>query len=247
MSYPTLISSKITSRKPSKQIVQALELTPEEASQIYLCDVQQYSNLGSQDPSKALRIELIHYINEQSNPRLQRFRGMGFLINPLQPDLIKVVVKSYPYADPITSDELPERFREHKFSVSRQGFVARVFKLFGKVHISTHRKLDCVNSRFGESKPMKEMFQEVAEQVGLDVNQLFDQERGDSPYCHIFFVSHEEMRLLRSGEDQSELIYLGSLKQEKVRWVDVEEDDPFTFEDMVPVEMKGEIFQRLRP
>jgi hypothetical protein len=235
--------------KPPAVIVKALKLSPEDASALYVSDSQTYGNINDADASKHMQVVQVHYAHDKPSPAMNRFRGMAVVLNPLQPTLVKVVIKSYPYEDAIVGDEFPEQFGEEaKFSESRQGFVVRVAKPFSTVNISTHRKIDCSRSKFGNSIPMKDMFMQAAEKRGLNVEDLF-KVRGDSLFCHVFFVSHTQMRLLPTENDDDDLIYLGSLKQQVADWADEDDDavDEVVLQDMVPCDPGFAQLEALRP
>jgi len=239
--------------KPPAIIAQALKLNAEDINALYVSDSQTYAITRDADPSKHISMVQIHYTQENPSADLQKFRGMVFRLDPRQPHLVKVVIKSSPYEAPIVADTFPLAYKAEaeptaKFSKSRQGFVVRLAKPGNVVLCSTHRKLDSSRSKFGNSIPMKDMFMEAAEKRGLDVEALFKNSY-DSTYCHVFFVSHVQMRLLPTEDDNDEIIYLGSMKQQATRWseIDDEDDSSITFEDMVPSDPGLKALEELRP
>lgn len=243
-SEPTVIkghAKRHQNEKPPAVIITALGLKEDQASSLYVSDVQEYSS--------GARLVQLHYAADKPATDIQRFRGWVFKIDPMIPNIVSVRAKSFPYEDPIIADVFPEGFTNEKFSVSRQGFVARVFCPFNEVNISTHRKIDCARSRFGPSIPMKEMFEQAAALKGLDVQTLFNG-RDSKLYCHVFFVSHEQLRLIPSEDDSSELIYLGSMKTQTLNWADQNDEDDqskIVLEDMIPSDPKIAQLEALRP
>lgn len=237
--------------KPPAIIVKALKLNAEDVNALYVSDSQTYSiGRNVSDPSNHISMVQIHYTQENPSANLQKFRGMVFRVDPRRPELVKVVIKSSPYEEPIVASEFPEAYKtgaDTKFSKSRQGFVVRLAKPGNTVLCSTHRKLDSSRSKFGNSIPMKEMFMEASAKRGLDVESLF-RTSNDSTYCHVFFVSHVQMRLLPTEDDNDELIYLGSMKQMSTDWGDIDDnDDELIYEDMVPCDPGLKVLEDLRP
>jgi hypothetical protein len=234
-------------QRPPPELVKALKLTPELEKQLYVADTQAYSN-GRQ-------IWQLHYSATEPSPELQSYRGVAYMTNPIVRDEIITVCKSYPYEQPVVASEFPVQFSVEnnptaKFSKQRQGFVVRVYCPFGNVNISTHRKIDCAKSRFGQSIYMKEMFQQAAEAKGLDVKKLFPS-MTDKRYCHVFFVEHKEMRMIPVvGAPDFDLVYLGSMKQVVANWADADDEDEAgepIVRDMLPCEPKIPTLEALRP
>ena len=233
--------------RPSPELVAALKLTPEQAAQLYVTDIQTYSN--------GFQVEQLHYLATDPTPELQRYRGVAFLTKPMLKGEILTVCKSFPYEQPVVAPEFPVQFSAEncptaKFSKSRQGFVARVFCPFGDVNISTHRKIDCAKSRFGQSIFMKDMFIMAAESKGLVVKDLF-RSTSDKRMCHVFFVEHQDMRMIPvKGAPEYDLVYLGSMKQVIPSWADQdeeEENNETTVRDMAPCEPNIQVLEALRP
>jgi len=233
--------------RPSAELVKALKLTPEQAAQLYVTDTQSYSN--------GYQIVQLHYLATDPTPELQRYRGVAFLTNPMLKGEISTVCKSYPYETPVVTPQFPMEFNvenapEAKFSKSRQGFVVRAFCPYGEVNISTHRKIDCAKSRFGQSIFMKEMFQLAADAKGLVVKDLF-RSMGDKRMCHVFFVEHKDMRMIPVKDaPEYDLVYLGSMKQDIPSWADQDEEDEdgeVIVRDMVPCNPKIPTLEALRP
>jgi len=231
-------------------LIEALKLTPEQVRELYVSDNQSYSN--------GMELIQLHFKTDTPSAEVQKYRGVVFKYgDPINPRLVSMRAMSFPYADPIIADELPAHFVEQgdkvKYSTSRQGFVARVFCPVNTVCVSTHRKIDCARSKFGASIPMKEMFQQAAELAKFDPAKLFTSAESKL-YCHVFFVSHTDMRLLPTEDDAPELMYLGSLRTDakKLMWADAVEDDEdddrvASLEVMLPAEPQLPALELLRP
>lgn len=250
---PTLVPTDHAKRfqdvKIPDCIVQALKLTPQQVRELYVSDSQAYSNNS--------QLVQLHFKTDTPSPEVQKYRGWVLQHGGLMQDnQVTVRAMSFPYLDPIIADELPAGFEQARFSHSRQGFVARVFCPYSKVNISTHRKIDCERSRFGQSIPMKEMFEQAAQAKGFDysASKLFGT-REAKLYCHVFFVSHDDMRLIPTDEQQPELIYLGSLKSQvkQMTWAELNEsedepeDEPPRLVEMTFAEPNIPELEALRP
>ncbi len=73
--------------------------------------------------------------------------------------------------------------------ISLEGAVIRLFKHDGVIRYSSHRKINCVNSRCGDSPTFLEMYKELN---GPDVDTLFDPQKRYSAHCYLFLMSHPQ-------------------------------------------------------
>jgi hypothetical protein len=230
--------------RPPSELMAALKISPEQAAQLYVADTQSYSD-GSV-------ITQLHFMATDPVPELQRYRGVAYMSRSMIKNEILTVCKSFPYELPVVAAEWPVQFDTiptAKFSKSRQGFVARVYCPYNNVNISTHHKIDCAKSRFGQSTFMKEMFTLAAEAKGLNVKGLFSS-TPDKRMCHIFFVEHKEMRMIPVADGPDfDLVYLGSMKQDIPSWADQDEEESVgvVVRDMVPCEPNIAALEALRP
>lgn len=92
------------------------------------------------------------------------------------------------------------------------GFEATVIMMFkhaGVVYRRTHRRLDPVNSRWGQSKS----FAEMGVELGLPADDvLFNPKAAYSPYCHIFLMVHPDILVsTKAPIGPGFLVYRGAL------------------------------------
>lgn len=229
---PVLITDHAKRRPNSvlpQPIIQALGLTPEQAGKMYISDSAEFkSNNLINDV-----LYQIHYKAEVPDNETKHYRGLVILKTPYT-NVLSVCARSYEWEDPIVSDTLPAHGKGDKYSISKQGFLARVFMQHRKIFVSTHRKIDCANSKFGNSTPLKQMFLDACSARGLDLEKVF---KGRENYCHIFFVSNKELCLIDSEDCDNSISYLGSFVRKTASWADEDDlpDDKFVLMPMLPV------------
>lgn len=201
-----------------ENIIEGLKLTPEQVKAMYISDYRKFEN-GEE-------LVQLHYKAEIPESIVKQHRGWVIKVNaPTSTEKrIRVVARSYDWTDPIVAERIPESLPGDKYTISKQGFLARVYNVNGNIFIGTHRKIDSANSKFGESKPMKEMFLEACALKGLDVSELFNT-YGKSIYCHLFFVTHKDLQLINSDQSDLDISYMGSYKRQMTSWIDLDEED----------------------
>jgi len=172
----------------------------------------------SDNPEKQLY--LVHYTQNSNMERFGELRGVVV-------DLVArtVVCRSFGYTPTATTSKLvvaedghfhltDQNFREHVISpdyvsikLGFEGTILRVFKHGGIVYHSTHRRLNPVNSRWGNSITFLEMYSALN---GPADDVLFNPKSDYSPYCHIFLMVHPDV-LVATKQDVGPgyLVYLG--------------------------------------
>src|SRR5947209_13190860 len=80
-----------------------------------------------------------------------------------------------------------------EIKISFEGVIVRFFKHDGIVYRSTHRRLNMVNSRWGNSKLFSEIYKELN---GPNDDVLFRNEFANSPYCHFFMMVHPDLLIV---------------------------------------------------
>lgn len=94
-----------------------------------------------------------------------------------------------------------------KLFLGYEGAMIRLFKWNGQVFFSTHCRIDASRSNWGGRTQFFELFKQLG---GPDISSLFGEEPF-SPYCHLFLIVHNEIRLATSTSD-NRIIYLGVKK-----------------------------------
>jgi len=115
--------------------------------------------------------------------------------------------------------------------VGYEGVMVRLFKWKGKVFFSTHKRIDGTNSFWGGRRKFLDIYNELH---GPDVETMFGQEMY-SPYCHLFLVVHNDLRLASSTRD-NRIFYVGAMSvwdTEKF----ASEDGPYYSKDGVDLKL----------
>lgn len=94
-----------------------------------------------------------------------------------------------------------------KLFLGYEGVMVRVFKWNNEIFFSTHRRINAYNSDWGGRKQFFKLYQELN---GPDLSSLFGEEHY-SPYCYMFLIAHDEIRLASSTRD-NRIVYLGMKK-----------------------------------
>lgn len=92
-----------------------------------------------------------------------------------------------------------------KLFLGYEGVMVRVFKRYGKVFFSTHRRIDATPSSWMGRRPFYDLYKELN---GPELESLFDPAEDSPTHYHHFLVAHDELRLCSSTCD-NRLIYLG--------------------------------------
>lgn len=95
-----------------------------------------------------------------------------------------------------------------KFYPGFEGTSIRIFKYGGKVYYSNHRSLDASKSWWGESLTFQELFEKLS---GPQKEELFNQDKDYSQFCHYFTIVHPDLLLATSLHvGNGFLVYMGS-------------------------------------
>lgn len=88
-----------------------------------------------------------------------------------------------------------------------EGTIMRVFLHGGRVYHSTHKKLDAVRSRWGNSPTFVEIYRQLG---GPSNEDLFDLSKNYSPIVHIFLLAHPSVQVAsKTPIGAGYLVYLG--------------------------------------
>ena len=88
----------------------------------------------------------------------------------------------------VTDEHLNQHiFKHNNYSITPayEGVIVRVFKHDGSVYFSTHKKLDCSRSRWGNSEFFLDIYKNLGGPSGLD---LFPEDALYSPWCYVFLL-----------------------------------------------------------
>lgn len=169
-------------------------------------------------------LHLIHF-NPESDPL--RYGSIRGLVVDVKNKLL--VAKSYSYTPTVKVPSLAlndgqlnltddhgqiHNLKSGEFCIKKgcEGTIIRVFLHNGKVYHSSHRRLDVSRSRWGNSIPFLQMYQELN---GPKPEELFDLTKKYSPWVHLFIVVHPGVaNVTREDIGNGYLVYLGA----KVMW-----------------------------
>jgi len=87
--------------------------------------------------------------------------------------------------------------------IGYEGAFVRIFKWKGKVFFSTHKKIDATTSHWKG----RTAFYTLYKMLNGPMDELFGDE-DYSPYCHLFLITHNDIRLCTSVRD-NRILYLG--------------------------------------
>lgn len=221
-------------------------LQPGREADLYISDQHEY--VLPDAAGRTIMLYQIHFKHERPADDLKVFRGLTLKVDSMNPSVITVCNMSFPYDDPliVRPDVALPAGEDVKYSLCRQGYIARVSAPLGKINVSTHRSIHCANSRFNGGASMLDTFLELAGQHELDLDSLFTTPHART-YCHLFFVAYKDMRLVPLEFETDHLAYLGSFKQQPMNWAALDEEDEVVLEKMVPCNPDLPILERLRP
>ena len=88
-----------------------------------------------------------------------------------------------------------------------EGTIMRVFLHGGRVYHSTHKKLDAIRSRWGNSPTFLEIYHQLG---GPSDEDLFDLSKNYSPIVHVFLLAHPSVQVAsKTPIGAGYLVYLG--------------------------------------
>ena len=93
------------------------------------------------------------------------------------------------------------------FAIGYEGTMIRIFKWHDKVFFSTHKRIDASRSQWGDRTTFAELWMKLQ---GPDLESFFGQEMY-SPYCYIFLLVDNEVRLASSTRD-NRIVFVGVKK-----------------------------------
>jgi len=179
------------------------------------------------DCDDELGLDLLHYrdnIGISNDLNSRRIRGL--ICDRLKETVVcssfgytpTVVLKTMPTAGVVKLTDKDGRIHEFetetaKFQPFFEGTVLRFFLHNGKVHCSTHRRLDAVNSKWGTSDKFLDLYKKYG---GPDPETLFDMTKLYSTYTHVFLVTDPKLMVASKMPLSSGFVtFLGSIQQFK--------------------------------
>lgn len=126
----------------------------------------------------------------------------------------QVVARSFPYTKDVvcTSTQFLKTVKPHKqagFYEVKEGTIIRVFTYRGTMFFSTHRRLNCHNSKWGNTKTFYQMWTEACEAMKLDLNTLRNEN-----LCFVFLLVHQENQITNQVPvEQPYLLHLDTWKR----------------------------------
>lgn len=125
--------------------------------------------------------------------------------------------------------------------IGYEGALIRIFKWKGQVFFSTHRRINAVRSNWGGRTSFLTLYNELG---GPALDSFFGEELY-SPYCYLFLVVHNDIRIASSTSD-NRIVFIGMKKV----W-DPEQyaqpDQPYAWSgefraELPPVGREGDVF-----
>jgi len=180
------------------------------------------------DDNGSLQIYSYSYCDNTSSSEVKDCRGLIFNGNTL---LFKSLgfTPEYTESNQETLSNLP--VEKYTFFPSEEGTLIRVF-YDSKWHISTHRKLNAFNSRWGSAKSFGDIFVESIKNQGFDsLESLTDVL--DENYMYIFFIRNtlENKIVSNPPSDTSNVYFVGCMEKGS---------DNFSFKSNVPLEFPSQ-------
>lgn len=146
---------------------------------------------------------LVHYTDKADTNIYGHIRGTVVDIENKY-----IVCKSYAYAPIAVADELKivnkvltlqdqsglvHQFPKDTLQIKRgyEGTLVRVFKHRNIIYFSTHKKINCSKSKWGNSITFFDMYKQL---VNADPNDFFDKEERDSPVVQLFILVHPDVQ-----------------------------------------------------
>lgn len=134
---------------------------------------------------------LSHYVEDAPHYDVSHVRG---IVCEKMPDgKCRQIARSFPYTKEMPIDHFEDTYNEYEFQYCIEGTILRLFYHHpegqdGKWMLSTHRKIDATNSRWGNRRTFVSVFKELwGDEVSFDVL--------DKDKCYVFLVSHAEFKL----------------------------------------------------
>lgn len=193
-----------------EQIATILEISNNESWQII-------------DTDTAAGLYLVHYTPDASMVRYGSLRGVVVDV----PNKT-IVARSYGFTPVITTSSMAVAEYDGKIHLTDgvnpnvnydidpkttlfypgfEGTIMRVFLHGGRVYHSTHKKLDAIRSRWGNSLTFLEIYHQLG---GPNDEDLFDLGKNYSPIVHIFLLAHPSLQVAsKSSIGAGYLVYLG--------------------------------------
>jgi hypothetical protein len=188
-----------------------MEVIKEDISRIL--GIENNHNWNIIDCIPSADLYLVHY-NENSNMCIYgHLRGVIVDIHER-----RIVCKSHGNTISLTSDIINEdddnliindvlvNKKDAKIMIGFEGTLLRIFKHRGVVYYSTHRKINCVNSKWGNSMTFYKMYETLN---GPTPEQLFDND--DDTSIKLFLIVHPDVQnVSKLNLGDGFLIYLGT-------------------------------------
>ena len=91
--------------------------------------------------------------------------------------------------------------------IGYEGALIRVFKWNGQVFFSTHRRINAIRSNWGGRTPFLTLYK----QLGGPALESFFGDEPYSPYCYMFLIVHNDIRIASSTRD-NRIVFIGMKK-----------------------------------
>lgn len=182
-------------------------------------------------------LSLIHYPRTDDQPQDPTLRG--WVVDTTHG---VILAKSYGYTPTATLDKLVETEEgititddhhnivtypknQYGLKIGHEGAMIRVFYTGGRVRIVSHRRLSITRSKWGSSPFFQDMISQCKNKEIIE--DLFDLEKKESPYCHSFLLVHPDLLCCSLEQvDEPYLLYLGHFQAY------TEDECPFEMEDV---------------
>lgn len=138
-----------------------------------------------------------------SNRRFPFYNFRGLVVDTKTKNII---MKSFPKTPNIILNGDYRILRDDiKYGRKYDGTVIRVRYWDDKWRVSTHKKIDCSNSRYGSEMTFGEMFEEACKKYDFKIETL------EKDKCYVFILVHPENQFIKTNVSEPELYHIDTL------------------------------------
>lgn len=168
--------------------------------------------ISKTDDDGSLQVYSYNYCENKSSDDLKKCRGLIFNGDNSVFNSLGFTPEYNESEKELLTDHTKNPVENYKFFPSEEGTLIRVF-YYNKWYVSTHRKLDAFNSRWGSQKSFGEIFVDSLKAVGYeDLDDLFSKLNQD--YMYLFFIRNTLQNKIVSNppnEETSAAYYVGNI------------------------------------
>jgi hypothetical protein len=146
---------------------------------------------------------MVHYTNTADLTQYGELRGIIVDINSKE-----IVCRSYAHSPIAVYSKLElnnnllsiydengmiHEFNEKTMRIKRgyEGVMIRIFKHNNNIYFSTHRRINAINSKWGNSLTFKDMYKQL---INIDPEEMFNPDEASSPVVQLFVLVHPDVQ-----------------------------------------------------